>query len=91
MKKIISGWVPPILLKQVRSLRSPWQGSYNSWAEAKAQTIGYNSEEILQRVSDATREVQSSRKAYERDSILFDEVLYSWPLVFVQPDWFVPY
>jgi putative methyltransferase (TIGR04325 family) len=58
-----------------------WSGDYDSWHAAKAASSGYDSQVVLDRVKRATLAVKEGRAAYERDSVLFDEVQYSWPLL----------
>jgi len=50
------------------------------WGEAVRLSSGYDTKEILDKVLAATLKVKNSEAAYERDSVLFDEVHYSWPV-----------
>lgn len=43
--------------------------------------VGYDSEMILMKVRDSLLKVKKGEAAYERDSVLFDKVEYSWPLL----------
>ena len=45
------------------------------------QSSGYDSHHILERVLQASRQVRDGRAAYERDSVLFERVEYSFPLL----------
>jgi len=56
-------------------------GDYATWAEAKAASGGYDSEHILQKTLHALRKVKSGSAVYERDSVLFDKIEYSWPVL----------
>ena len=56
-------------------------GDYHSWHEALATSTGYDSEVILQKTKAALLEVKNGKAAYERDSVLFDKIQYSWPLL----------
>jgi putative methyltransferase (TIGR04325 family) len=56
-------------------------GNYTSWPEALADSTGYDAEIILERAKDALLKVKNGEAAYERDSVLFDEIQYSWPLL----------
>jgi putative methyltransferase (TIGR04325 family) len=68
-------------LKQ-RLPRYGFFGNYASWEEAKkASGGGYDSELILNKVRDSLLKVNRGEAVYERDSVLFDEVQYSWPLL----------
>lgn len=66
--------LPPALFRLAgrmtgRSLR--FTGAPADWAEALRQSSGYADESIVERVSQASREVIAGRAAYERDSVLF--------------------
>jgi putative methyltransferase (TIGR04325 family) len=58
-----------------------WKGNYATWKEAEQQASGYDSGIILHKVKDALLKVKSGEAVYERDSVLFDEIDYSWPLL----------
>jgi putative methyltransferase (TIGR04325 family) len=58
-----------------------WTGNYKTWNDAARQATGYNQENILQKVKEATLKVKRGEAVYERDSVLFDEIQYSWPLL----------
>lgn len=57
-----------------------FEGGYSSWNEAAAHSRRYDDANILERVLDASIQVKSGVAAFERDSVLFDEIQYSWPL-----------
>ncbi len=56
-------------------------GDYSTWTEAKNVSEGYGTDVILQKTRDALGKVKRGEAAYERDSVLFDEVHYAWPLL----------
>lgn len=56
-------------------------GNYSDWDHAQRDSTGYDSSVILARVRDALIRVKNGTAAYERDSVLFDEIQYSWPLL----------
>lgn len=58
-----------------------WSGNYSSWEEAKANCTGYDSTNILEKCKNALLKVKNGEAAYERDSVLFDEIQYSWGLL----------
>lgn len=80
MKKIIKDLIPPLILRNLNSYRCPWKGDFSSWSEASRLCSGYSQDDILEKVSQATLRVASGEVPYERDSVLFDEVTYSWAL-----------
>ncbi|WP_276485255.1 methyltransferase, TIGR04325 family [Paraflavitalea pollutisoli] len=60
---------------------SPWTGNYTSWEDALRHTSGYDAPAILEKVKEATLQVKRGDAVYERDSVLFDKIEYSWPLL----------
>ena len=58
-----------------------WFGDYKTWAEAQKQTSGYDAANILEKVKGAVLKVKNGEAPYERDSVLFDEIHYSQPLL----------
>lgn len=56
-------------------------GDYRSWGEAMAVSTGYEDEVILEKTRLALLAVKNGEAAYERDSVLFDEIEYAWPLL----------
>ena len=58
-----------------------FSGDYSSWKEARAGSEGYDQQAILEKVVASVVKVKKGEAVYERDSVLFDEVEYSWPLL----------
>ena len=58
-----------------------WTGDYETWAAVAAQASGYDSDVILQKCRNALLKVKNGEAVYERDSVLFNEIQYSWPLL----------
>ena len=54
-------------------------GDFRTWTEALNASNGYDAPSILEKVHDAALKVKSGEAAYERDSVLFEQVEYSWP------------
>jgi len=61
--------------------RYGWRGNYAGWKEAQAACSGYQAANILEKVKAATLKVKNGEAIYERDSLLFDKIEYSWPLL----------
>jgi putative methyltransferase (TIGR04325 family) len=61
--------------------RYGWFGDYTSWQQASRNCTGYDAANILEKVKTATLCVKNGQATYERDSLLFDTVEYSWPLL----------
>jgi putative methyltransferase (TIGR04325 family) len=56
-------------------------GDFPSWEEARKESTGYDSEVIFEKVKNAALKVKNGEAVYERDSVLFDRIQYSWPLL----------
>ena len=56
-------------------------GNYTAWQDALDHSTGYDAPEILERVKTSMLKVMSGESKYERDSCLFDEIQYSWPIL----------
>ncbi|TGL90233.1 methyltransferase, TIGR04325 family [Leptospira congkakensis] len=56
-------------------------GNFSSWGEAVKLCSGYASEVILEKVKNSLLKVKNGEAVYERDSVLFDEIHYSMPLL----------
>jgi putative methyltransferase (TIGR04325 family) len=56
-------------------------GDYLSWDEAMAVSTGYSNDIILEKTKTALLKVKNGEVAYERDSVLFDKIQYSWPVL----------
>lgn len=82
-KTLIKDLIPPILIKifQGRQIKCVWSGDYKSWKEAQKASKGYDSDVILEKVKKALLKVKKGEAVYERDSVLFDEIHYSWPVL----------
>lgn len=84
LRSRIKPWVPPALLETRRQrlghvLR--FTDGVAEWPEALRQSSGYSVDSIIERVAAATREVVAGRARYERDSVLFHEPDYRYPIV----------
>ena len=83
-KKIASWCVPPAVGRLVNKFRyKSWyfKGSYETWDQALRMSTGYDDKAILERVLASTLLVKNGNAVFERDSVLFDEIQYSWPLL----------
>lgn len=77
-------WLPPALLRQLskanRGNGITFEGPFSTWDDAQRKSSGYDSQQILDKVLAATLKVRNGQAAYERDSVLFDEIQYAWPV-----------
>lgn len=82
IKTILKNIIPPIFLRIIkRKPRYGFFGDYSSWREALKLTGSYDSEKIFEKVKNASLKVKHGEAVYERDSVLFDKIQYSWPLL----------
>jgi putative methyltransferase (TIGR04325 family) len=91
IKKIIEWVTPPIFLfflkkiyfKIFNKVIPPqiWTGNYANWEEAKKKCIGYDSQIILEKCKNSLLQVKNGTAIYERDSVIFDKIQYSWGLL----------
>jgi putative methyltransferase (TIGR04325 family) len=83
MNKTIKYFIPPAAYvcydRFVKNMG--YFGNYLTWQEADKDSLGYAADQILDQVKGALLKVKNGEAAYERDSVLFDEIQYSWPLL----------
>lgn len=82
-RKGLKGCVTYLLeqLGVTESSKNKWKGEYQSWAEACTASGGYDKELIFEKVLSASKKVRDHEAVFERDSVVFDHVEYSWPLL----------
>jgi putative methyltransferase (TIGR04325 family) len=83
-KQLIKNFTPPIFLKIYKNIRRAeisFSGIYTSWQDALRQSTGYDSDLILDKTKTALLKVKLGEAVYERDSVLFDKTLYSFPVL----------
>lgn len=91
LKQIIKAITPPVLINVAKNIIGEnrfWgvKGYYKSYDEAnkflQSKGLGnYSSDVILKKVYDATNAVRKGEAVFERDSVLFDEKEYNYPLL----------
>ena len=77
-------WLPPALIERLKPLLGIgiyFSGDYADWETASAHASGYDSVLILEQVKQAMLKIKSGEAAFERDSVLFDEVQHSFPVL----------
>ncbi len=87
-KDVIRLVTPPLIILWAERIRRNWplgayglSGDYRSWDEAMTKSAGYDSDIIREKTKIALLKVKNGQTGYERDSVLFDEIQYAWPLV----------
>jgi len=58
-----------------------FSGNFKNWESALKKSLGYDAAVILERTRSALLKVVQGDAAYERDSVLFDEVEHSFPVL----------
>lgn len=84
MKKLIKSLIPNTLIDLYRLYNAKKYGrfgDYKTWEEAENVSTGYDAIEIIQKVRESTLKVKSGTAIYERDSVIFDEIQYSYPIL----------
>ena len=69
------------VIKRLTNSRPYFLGPYDSWLDAKKQSRGYDDPAILDKVFFGAINVRFGRIPYERDSVVFQEIQYSWQLL----------
>lgn len=83
IKGLARDWIPPVVLRAIKGDNEQgirFEGRYSTWDEAAHLCVGYDAQNILKKVLDATLKVKQGEAVFERDSVLFDEIQYSWPV-----------
>jgi putative methyltransferase (TIGR04325 family) len=83
LKTVIKDWVPPIVwrgAKRFRGCGTRFEGNFLNWQDASSNCHGYDAKFILDKVLESTLKVKRGEAASERDSVLFEEVEYTWPV-----------
>lgn len=84
VKTVAKKWLPPALISHLKPLLKRgiyYSGNYPDWATASAHASGYDSAMILERVKGATEKIIAGVAKYERDSVVFEKVQHSFPVL----------
>jgi putative methyltransferase (TIGR04325 family) len=84
IKELAQGIMPPVMFRGMISILGvgiTLRGKYGSWAEASSHSATYDADFILEKVRSALLQVKRGEAAFERDSVLFDEIQYSHPVL----------
>jgi len=74
-------FLPPFLIRKLTGLFYGWRGNYKNWSEAKSRSTGYDQDLILEKVKASLLKVKNGEAICERDSVIFDKIEYSFPLL----------
>ena len=84
LKKITLEVFPPFLIFLMRNIffiKKIKYKNYPSWQDAVLASTGYDSENVIEKIKRSTELVRDGYAEYERDSVIFDEIQYSFPLL----------
>jgi putative methyltransferase (TIGR04325 family) len=84
LKALARDWLPPVLVRWFRQMRGGgirFEGDFATWDEANSHCTGYDAEYILAKVLASALKVKHGEAAAERDSVLFDQIEYAWPVL----------
>ncbi len=74
IKRIIKKIVPTFFLNLLKKKNSyGFFGNYQTWQEAKENSVGYDSDIILNKVRESSLKVKEGKASYERDSVAFSQ------------------
>lgn len=84
VRKIAKILVPPIIISALKRISAKQQVTFvihESWEDAERASEGYDSDSVIEKVRQSAKLVFEGDAVYERDSVVFDEIEYSYPLL----------
>ena len=82
IKQAIKRTIPPIIIDLFKKpTKYGFFGDYTDWKKAVADSSGYDSPVIFDKVKDSAMKVKRGLAASERDGVAFDTKQTSWPVV----------
>ena len=81
VKKITKRILPKGIINLFTGFFYGWHGNYSTWDEAKKKSSGYDAQLILDKVLKSAIMVRDGEAVYERDSVLYNEINYSFPVL----------
>ena len=82
VRRIIKQCLPPIVLNFLkRFLSKDFFINYSSWELAEQMSKGYDSDNVIEKTRKAAKLVFNGKAIYERDSVIFDRIEYSYQLL----------
>ena len=77
----LKDYLPPKAVRILTGMMYGWRGNYSSWKTAQSKCSGYDSDIIFEKVKSALLKVKNGEAVFERDSVIYDKVQYSFPLL----------
>jgi len=84
LRSIAKQLIPPLVLTILKKiLANQFIGfvSFATWEEAKKASEGYDADSVIEKVRNSAKLVFEGKAVYERDSVIFNEINYSYPLL----------
>jgi putative methyltransferase (TIGR04325 family) len=81
IKAIFKIILPNQIIRFITGWFYGWHGNFSTWEEAKKVSSGYDSQLILDKVLTSTLKVRDGLAKYERDSVLYNDNNYSFPVI----------
>jgi len=83
LKILLRSLLPAAVRTRLRSLwpRNAFSGDYDTWADARKDSKGYEDAAVLAKVILATRTVVSGQASWDRDGALFVKPALNLPLL----------
>lgn len=79
--KIIHKIQKKLKKRKAKKEKYGWFSTNLNWAEAKQKTSGYDNQKILEKCQNALLKIKNGEAVFERDSVIFDKIEYSWPML----------
>ena len=67
--------------KGLKKKKPGYWNNYQTWEEALLDSDGYDFDIIIKKVTNSSLKVKNGVAAFERDSVIFDSIYHSWPVV----------
>ncbi len=81
LKKISHKIQKKLAKKRRKKEKYGWFSTDLSWSEARLATSGYDDGKILEKCKNALLKVKNGEAVFERDSVIFDKIEYSYPVL----------
>lgn len=81
---IVKQLLPPLAIKFLKKIIGSQKInfiSYSTWEEAENAAEGYDSDNVILKIKNSAKLVFEKKAVYERDSVIFNEIHYSYPLL----------
>jgi len=81
---IVKQLLPPLAIKFLKKIKGGQKVnfiSYSTWEDAENAAEGYDSDNVILKIKNSAKLVFEKKAVYERDSVIFNEIHYSFPLL----------